>query len=191
MSLKAFEFVSTQEGYHYELSRGVITVSGVARVYHGLIIAAIRNQLAAYQLEHPVRIFVIMGGAECKLLIPQWESERHPDLAVYLTPPAGKKDDTLWRRWIPEFVIEVVTPRSTDRDYVDKREEYFTLGIKEYWIVDPELEHVVLLRRGKNDWVEKRVERNDVCTTKLLPGFKLPCKLVFDAAAQARDQDDE
>jgi hypothetical protein len=34
---------------------------------------------------------------ECKLLIPDWESERHPDIAVYLSPPKSRKGRTLWR----------------------------------------------------------------------------------------------
>jgi hypothetical protein len=33
MSLKDFEFVETEEGCHYELSRGYITVSQVAKLY--------------------------------------------------------------------------------------------------------------------------------------------------------------
>jgi Uma2 family endonuclease len=122
---------------------------------------------------------------ECKLLIPEWKSERHPDLAVYLKKPKGPKDRTLWRRWLPELAIEVVSERSVDRDYIDKRQEYWDLGIKEYWIVDAKREKVVILRRGKSDWIEKRVGPDGVVTTKLLPGFELPFKAIMEAAAQA------
>ena len=127
---------------------------------------------------------------ECKLLIPQWESERHPDIAVYLTKPKGPKDRTMWRTWIPELVIEVVSERSTDRDYVEKRQEYYTLGIKEYWIVDAKRQQVVTLRRGKQDWIETRLGPDGTCTTKLLPGFKLACQAIFEAAAEAGEVDE-
>ena len=185
MSLKDFEFVETQEGYHYELSRGYITVSQVAKLYHALIIAAVRNQLVVFQIAHPDSIFAILGSADCKLLVREWESERHPDLSVYLTKPEGRKDSKLWRRWLPELVIEVVSERSVDRDYIDKRQEYFDLGIKEYWIVDAKRAQVVVLRRGKSDWIEKRVGPDGVVTTKLLPGFELPFKAIMEAAVQA------
>ena len=185
MSLKDFEFVETQEGYHYELSRGYITVSQIAKLYHGLIIAAVRNHLVMYQMAHPESIFAILGAAECKLLVLEWESERHPDLSVYLTKPTGRKDSKMWRHWLPELVIEVVSERSVDRDYIDKRQEYWDLGVKEYWIVDAKLEQVVVLRRGKADWIEKRLGPDGVITTKLLPGFELPCKAIIEAAAQA------
>jgi Uma2 family endonuclease len=190
MSLNDFEFVKTEEGYHYELSRGHITVSQGAKLYHALISAALRNHLGVYQLAHPDVVFAILGAAECKLLIPDWESERHPDIAIYLAKPKGPKDDTVWRRWFPDLAIEVVSERSVDRDYIEKREEYFTLGIKEYWIVDAKREQIVVLRRGKSDWIEKRLGPDNTVTTKLLSGFKLPFQTILDAAAQA-DVDSE
>ncbi len=136
-------------------------------------------------MAHPATIFAILGAAECKLLVRAWESERHPDLSIFLTKPKGRDDSKLWRRWLPELVIEVVSERSVDRDYVDKRQEYYDLGIKEYWIVDAQREHVIVLRRGKADWTEKRIGRDGAITTKLLPGFELPFKAILDAAAQA------
>jgi Uma2 family endonuclease len=185
MSLKDFEFVKTEEGYHYELSRGFITVSNVANLYHAIIVSVIRDYLGTYNLSNPGRIFAILNSMECKLLVPQWESERHPDIAVYLTKPTGRKDSKLWRRWLPELAIEAVSERSIDRDYIDKRQEYWDLGIKEYWIIDAKREQVVVLRRGKSDWIEKRIGPAGVVTTKLLPGFELPFKAILEAAAQA------
>jgi Uma2 family endonuclease len=191
MSLKDFEFVETQEGYHYELSRGFITVSEVANIYHALVVSIIRDALGVFKTENPGRIFLILNSMECKLLVRKWKSERHPDLAVYLTKPKGAKDRTMWRHWLPELAIEVVSERSVDRDYIDKRQEYWDLGIKEYWIVDTRREHVVLLRRGKTDWTEKRLGATGNITTKLLPGFALPFKTILDSAAQMDSDGDE
>jgi hypothetical protein len=88
----------------------------------------------------------------------------------------------MWRTWIPELVIEVVSARSEHRDYFEKRDEYWTLSVKEYWIVVSKRELVIVLRRGKSDWIEKRLGAADVCTTKLLPGLKVAFKALFDAA---------
>jgi hypothetical protein len=38
-----------------------------------------------------------------------------------------------------------------------------------------------MLRRGKSDWVEKRLGDDGVCTTKLLRGYTLSCRAIFDA----------
>jgi Uma2 family endonuclease len=184
MSLKAFEFAEVEEGYQYELARGYVVVSEVPNYPHASIVAFLRNHLGRHQLENPEDIHLILEGGSNKLVIPDWESERHPDIAVYLTKPKGKKDRTMWRTWVPELAIEVVSESSRDRDYTEKRDEYWTLGVKEYWIVDGKLKQVLVLRRGRSQWMEKTLGPTDTCETKLLPGFKLPVKAVFDAAGE-------
>src|SRR4051812_23074958 len=190
MSLQAFEFAETEAGYHYELSRGYITVSDVANFLHALIVSMIRDSLGAHRIAHPKLDQLILNGMECKLLIPDLESERHPNIAVYLTQPKGPKNRTMWRGWIPALVIEVVSAVSDHRDYFEKRDEYWTLGVKEYWIVDTKRSHIVVLRRGKSDWIEKRLGPDDGCTSKLLPGFTLACKPIFDAAAAVAEDEE-
>ncbi len=147
-------------------------------------IIAINRALRLYDVMHLGVIHAILGSLECKLLIPKFESERHPDIAVYLTAPKGPKNRTLWRTWIPELTIEVVSESSRDRDYTEKRDEYWTLGIKEYWIVDAKLQQVLILKRGRSQWTEKKLGPKEVCETKLLPAFQLPCQTIFQAAQQ-------
>src|SRR3954465_1085458 len=53
MSLEEFDHCEVQEGYLYELSRGVITVSDVPHPRHFGQVQAARNQFIAYQLAHP------------------------------------------------------------------------------------------------------------------------------------------
>lgn len=187
MSLKAFEFAPVEEGYTAELARGYIVVSEVANYYHLMQIVAIKSVLWSYYTAHSGSIHAIVGTMESKLSIPDWESERHPDIAVYLTPPKGRKDRTMWRTWVPELVIEVVSESSRDRDYTEKRDEYWTLGVKEYWIVDAKLQQVLVLRRGRAKWTEKTLGPADACETKLLPGFRLPCRAVFEAGGEGEE----
>jgi len=184
MSLKAFEFAKVEEGWLCELARGYLVVSEVANDFHGMQIIAINRALRLYDVMHPGTIHAILGSLECKLLIPKYQSERHPDIAVYLTAPKGPKDRTLWRTWIPELTIEVVSESSRDRDYTEKRDEYWTLGIKEYWIVDAKLQQVLILKRGRSQWAEKKLGPADNCETRLLPGFHLPCRTIFQAAQE-------
>src|SRR5438876_4366653 len=83
MSLAEFDKAEVQEGYLYELGRGVIVVSDVPNPRHLAQVLAIRRQLARYDLDHPGRIDNIAAGSECKLLLWDLESERHPDITVY------------------------------------------------------------------------------------------------------------
>ena len=187
MSLRAFEFAEGEAGYVYELHRGHVIVSEAASYRHAMQIVALMEPLWLYRAANPGLVHAILGSMDCKLLIPEFESERHPDIAVYLTRPKGRKDRALWRTWLPELTIEVVSEGSRDRDYAEKRDEYWTLGIKEYWIVDAKLDQVVILRRGKSDWIDKTIGVEGVIETRLLPGFKIACRSIF---AAARDQDE-
>jgi Uma2 family endonuclease len=185
MRLKDFLAADLQEGYRYELGRGIIVVSDVPKVRHALQVSAVRKQFVLYEDTNPDRIFLIAGGSDCQILIPQFESERHPDLAIYLTAPP-KKDDP-WAFWVPGIAIEVVSPSSELRDYVEKREEYFDFGIKEYWIVDADKGEVLVLRRGRGKWVPRTLKAGDMYETKLLPGFRFDCRKVFEAAENAEN----
>lgn len=187
MSLKAFEFVETEEGWLYELARGYIVVSDVPNFPHMRQASLIRKRVDHYDVENPGRIYEVLTGAECKLPIFDWESERHPDISIYLSPPRNRKGRTMWRTWFPDLVIEVVSESSRDRDYTEKRDEYWSLGVKEYWIVDASLQQVLILRRGKSDWIERSLGPDDTCETKLLPGFKLSCQAIFEAAGDLEE----
>jgi Uma2 family endonuclease len=187
MSLRAFEFAPVEDGYVYELARGYIVVSEVPNLAHMRLVSFLRKHLGRYDLDNPGVIYDAVGGSECKLVIPEWNSERHPDIAVYLKAPKGRKNRTMWRGWVPDLTIEIVSDRSRDRDYTEKRDEYWSLGVKEYWIVDAKLERVLVLRRGRSEWVEKMLGPKDMCETNLLPGFKLACRDIFAMAEDVEE----
>jgi hypothetical protein len=180
MSLREFEPVEVQEGYVFELARGIVTVSDVPGLPHFRLVNGVRRQVFRYQEDFPDEIYEVLGTMECKLLVGEFESERHPDLAIYKTKPPRKED--FWLQWIPEIVVEVVSPGSELRDYVEKREEYLALAIKEYWIVDGAKKQILILRRVRGKWNELILGAEDVYRTKLLPGFKLDWGKVFQAA---------
>ncbi len=186
MSLADFEHAEVEEGRLYELGRGVLIVSDIPHPRHLMQLNAIRRQLHAYDFQHPGRIHALASGSDCKILVADLESERHPDLAIYKTPlPYGEED--VWAVWIPEIVIEIVSPGSEQRDYQEKREEYLQFGVHEYWIVDAERQEVLILRRVGGRWREKIVRPPETYHTRQLPGFEFACAPVFEAARSSSE----
>ena len=184
MTLEEFEFAEAAEGYRYELSQGVITVIDVPKRKHLLQVHAIREQFYKYSEVHSGRIHTIAAGGECKLLVEELESERHPDLAIYKTaPPSDVEENDIWSVWIPEIVIEVVSPSSVHRDYDEKPDEYLQFGIREYWIIDADKQQLLILRRSRGKWAERIVRPGEHYQTRLLPGFESDCGTVFAAAS--------
>jgi Uma2 family endonuclease len=183
MSLEDFDHAEATPGPLFELSRGVITFSDVPGFKHLAQVNALRMMLAMYDLSHANRIHTVAGGSECKLLLWDLQSERHPDITVYRTaPPDG---DDPWSRWVPEIVIEVVSPSSTARDYEQKPEEYLAFGVTEYWIVDAAKEEVLVLRRKGEQWTETILKADAKYRPRALPDFELDVAAVFEAERQA------
>ena len=186
MTLNDFENAEGREGYLYELSRGVVTVIEVPHPRHGAQVDAIRQQLSIYRAAHPECIHPLLGGSDCKIPVDAVQSERHPDLALYLErePDDGPQ---LWARWVPAIVIEVVSASSAHRDYNEKPQEYLQFGVKEYWIIDADKQQMTLLVRSRGVWKKRIVDATEKPTTPLLPGFEFDLGAVFAAAGGADD----
>ncbi len=172
MTLEEFEDADCEEGYRYELARGVLEVTRVPGDSHGLIVCAFYDAIAAYRREHPGVIFRYGGASEFRLWLPAMVSGRNPDVAVALnnTP----KDD---RGVIPPaLAIEVVSEgaEARRRDYQTKREEYLAFGLREYWMVDPAECRVTVLIRDGDAWVERLFQGDQAATGLVLPGFAVP-----------------
>ncbi len=183
MSLADFDLADGEEGHLYELSSGVITVVDVPGKPHFDQVDEVKRQLYAYRAVHPQAVYRIGGGGEVKLLITGAESERHPDVALYKRPPDD--EDGLWATWVPDLVIEVVSPGSADRDYGEKRDEYLRFGVREYWIIDSdrgEAGELLVLRRVGGRWVEKIVRPPEIHRPRLLPDLAFDVAAVFRAA---------
>ncbi len=177
MSLDEFIEADFEEGWLYELARGMIDVTHVPGHHHGMIVQKLSDVLTVYDLAHPGVIKYRPWGSECRLRMPGMQSDRHPDLAIYLDPaPPGRQT---WTLWIPHIVAEVVSRRGEDRDYVEKREEYFTAGVAEYWIVDPTPRTLLVLQRAGDFWEEVLVKDDATYRTHLLPGLEVRPQELF------------
>jgi Uma2 family endonuclease len=158
-----------KEGWLYELARGIVIVTRVPGIHHGLIVLRVARLFFTYHLAHPDVIKYQAGGGECRLRFETMKSDRHPDQAVYLHP--YPKGPDLWERWMPDIAVEVVSTRGEERDYVTKRQEYLAAGIREYWILDPMARRLMVLVNLGESWQQTLIGEDGVYQTELLPGL--------------------
>jgi Uma2 family endonuclease len=170
MAFDEFIKAEFQEGWLYELARGIVVVTEVPGTPHGRIVRRVTRLFIYYDDAHPGVIKYGAGGGECRLRLPGMKSDRHPDQAIYLHPePEGPG---IWSRWIPQIVVEVVSISGEDRDYVEKREEYLLAGVQEYWILDPRRRRMLVLVRLGDTWEERLLGEDGIHRTNLLPGLE-------------------
>jgi Uma2 family endonuclease len=170
MTLDEFSAADFQDGWLYELARGVIDVTEVPEVAHAQMVDRISDLFAYYKRDHPGIIVLKGGGGHCRIRLPGMQSDRRPDQAIYLSPPPPTGCDP-WRRWMPEIVVEVVGRGSEDRDYIEKREEYLRAGVTEYWILDLARRRMLALQRAGDVWKQRTVAAEGAYRTHLLQGL--------------------
>jgi Uma2 family endonuclease len=83
----------------------------------------------------------------------------------------------------PTLVVEILSPGTRKTDEQAKRRLYDRAGVRECWIVDPELDLVKIYRRvddgGFPRVAEPSREAGDDLVTPVLPGFVLPLEALF------------
>ncbi len=85
-------------------------------------------------------------------------------------------------RGAPDLAIEILSPGTRKTDEVAKRKLYERFGVREYWIVDPELDAIKIYRHVDGAFArvaELSAERDDVLSTPLLPGLSVKLTAVF------------
>jgi Uma2 family endonuclease len=168
-----------ERGNKYELIDGRLYVSPAANYPHDWIEAHVSEALTLYKSLHPNVVQRI--SARSRVFVPGHRKTTcpEPDFAVYKTCPPGR--DVNWQDISPMIVVEIVSPDDPHKDYVRNVDLYQRVpSIREYWVFDrcgdsngPTLT-VYHRDSARQKWKVSDFGPEDVYSTKLLPGFKLP-----------------
>jgi Uma2 family endonuclease len=160
-----------EEGWLYELARGKVVVTDIPGISHGRIVMRVSALFHRYTDAHPGSVDYHAAGSDSRIRLPGMASDRHPDYAVYLTPPPPTEQP--WTQWAPTLVVEIITRGSRRRDLIEKREEYLRVGSLEYWVIDPRKREIRVHARAGDTWEVSTVAENQVHRTHLLPGLEV------------------
>lgn len=104
-----------------------------------------------------------------------------PDLALVMGPRRGVVPGGIVYG-APDLVVEIVSDGSRRRAHASRRQLYARFGVRELWVVDPEVETVHTLRLDGGGSLSGPVlsrEAGDRLTTPLLPGLEIPLAELF------------
>jgi Uma2 family endonuclease len=141
------EFLAMEEEKPYlELIEGEIIPKAIAGPYHSAIVSRLIARLAVY-LERTGEGFV---DTELRHVSEADERVYLPDVSVTLK---GRFPEGLGARGpvpvVPDFAIEVLSPDDRPSRVLERVEFYTSHGTRLLWIVDPELETVMVYREGE------------------------------------------
>jgi len=140
------EWGDLDEDVEGELVDGVLEEEEMATFLHEIVVAWLMPALRAWA--RPRGGFVT--GSETKVVVGPRRG-RKPDLTIHLRGRTPGLLDTLVRA-APHVVVEVISPRPRDarRDRIEKIGDYASAGIAYYWMLDPQLRTLEVLRLEKN-----------------------------------------
>lgn len=139
------QWADLDEDEEGELVDGRLVEEEMPSTLHEAIVSWLSYALSAWLRPRGGWVF----GSEHKLGVAQRRG-RKADLVAYFpgTPLPGRHASL--SRTPPDVAVEVVSPRPRDgrRDRIDKKHDYAAFGVRWYWLVDPELRSLEILRLG-------------------------------------------
>jgi Uma2 family endonuclease len=100
-----------------------------------------------------------------------------PDAAVILGDRRAELQGAKVIHIIPDIAVEVLSPNETQRRVHRKLGQYFTAGVKEVWLIDPE-DRSVEIWTGPS-LPEESLTGDAIISSVLLPEFELPLSDLF------------
>lgn len=163
------------EGAPYQLIEGELVMTPAPNPGHQIISSKLFKKLSD---------FVDRTGCGIVLYSPvdvylDDENAFQPDI-IFISKErlAILKNDGIYGP--PEVVIEILSPSTAHYDLKEKFRVYERSGVKEYWLVDPELNSVEIYSNEKEQLsLIARAEGEGEVESVLLKGFKMTLEEVF------------
>ncbi len=101
-----------------------------------------------------------------------------PDLSIICDP---EKLDTQGCLGAPDWIIEILSPGNSKKEMKDKYEVYQESGVKEYWLVDPLTEIVLVYILDENGIFRglQPATSDDIINSQTLPDVQIDLSKLF------------
>jgi len=80
----------------------------------------------------------------------------------------------------PDLVIEIVSPSNTYSELFLKFNYYLKAGVREYWVIDPEIKKIVVHIYENGHYLSTNYEDNDHIPVTILPGLEISLEELWE-----------
>ena len=166
------------DGQRHELIDGEHCVTATPFLKHQAVVGNLYFLIRTFLETNPLGTII---GFPTDVILSRYDIVE-PDLQYISKDRAHIMSD--WVRGAPDLVVEVASKSTRKRDLTIKRDLYAKWGVREYWFVDPSADSVRMYRGSEDartfrEPVELWLEQEDILTTRLLPGLRLPLADIF------------
>ncbi|WP_089717537.1 Uma2 family endonuclease, partial [Candidatus Entotheonella palauensis] len=140
-------YAQLNDGYKAEFINGQVIYHSPVKLKHNRAAKRLLTLLDAHVQEHELGYV----GFE-KILISLTRNDYEPDICFFDHRKASLFAPDQMRFPGPDFVVEVLSESTAERDRGIKFDDYAAHAVSEYWIVDPEHETVEQYRLAGQDY---------------------------------------
>lgn len=167
------------DGLRHEIIDGAHCVTPSPNQRHQELVARLHLSLGAFLEDRPDRGRLFLSPFD---VVFSFHDVVEPDLVFV----ASDQLDILTAQNIqgtPALVIEILSPSTRKRDREVKRRLYERAGVREYWLVDPDLNAVIVYRRATDGAfpavANLTAGAQDSLETPLVPGWSVGLTRLF------------
>jgi len=172
------EYLALDTNRRVEFTDGCVEVLTVPTIIHQRIGAYLYRMLFAFVSQYNLGE-VLYAGVRTRLRPGMF---REPDIVFKLAQHAARAGEDYWEG--ADLVMEIVSAGAEDRerDLQRKRMEYAAAGIPEYWIIDPKLARITVLRLEGDHYVAHgEFKPGEQASSVLLKGFTVDVAAALSA----------
>jgi len=170
------DYMSWDDEPRVELINGEIHLMSSPTVQHQSILGNLYIEFANY-----------LKGKTCKVWLAPFDVRLNmettddtvvqPDLVIICDKSIMMKTGC---QAAPDMTIEILSPSTKDKDMGIKLELYKKTGVREYWIIDPELKKVIVYIFEIKDSIVRVYSENDIVPVHILDGLEINLKDIFE-----------
>lgn len=159
-----------------EYINGIVYMQVALSVAHQIVVTNLSTEFGIY-----------FKGKDCSHFVAPFdvifENEREknkvqPDLIVIWDKSGLNEKNYVG---VPTLVVEVLSPSTTSRDYIEKMDLYMRFGVKEYWIISPRSKTVEIFTLQQNEtYSEPKIySKDDIVKSQIFEEFLISLQELF------------
>lgn len=177
ITLEQYEELRKEPEQQLEYIDGVVYMSPSPSTKH----QRISMKLSAF-------LFHLLDGKECEVLAAPYDIELVdgesdekkiiiPDLSIICDKTGFTEQKYIG---VPELIIEIINPSNQAHDLIFKTNLYQKFCVKEYWIINPILNNIMVYSLGEdNQYRLIENEKQSLIKSSIINGFEVDVEAIF------------
>lgn len=175
ISYEEFQEIDNNDD-NLEFINGTVYMQAAPSVAHQTVVTNLSTEFGLYFKKKECRHFVAPFDI---IFENQFEKNRvQPDLTIICDKTGLNENNYVG---IPTLVVEVLSPSTSSKDYIEKMDLYMRFGVKEYWIISPKSKTVEIFSLDSNNvYSEPKIySKDDIINSEVFLDLNINLQDIF------------